>query len=126
MRFEGERLKRVLGSQREMVAVLDDRGLEVGRSQPIKASELAAIGYFGVGSKRRIRYVRPSEPMKQCDTSDIRRLDRQFRPQLPVTVAQQSGLSWTQRFEHAQCGRSGLLRSIFVSSEPKMSEDDNL
>jgi hypothetical protein len=104
-----------------MVAVLDDRGLEVGRSLPSKTIELAALGYFGVGSKRRIRYVRQRGPMMQCDTSDIRRADRQFRPQLPVTIALQKRLTWIPRFEHAQSGRSGLMRSVFFSSEPKTS-----
>jgi hypothetical protein len=126
MRFEGERLQQILRWQHEFVIVLDDKGIEAGRSRPGKACELALMGYFGIGSKRRIRYVRPAEAALARESGDIRRSDRTWRPQLPIAVAAGKGLNWVARFDQAKGGRSGSAHSIFVSSESKASEGGSL
>ena len=63
MQFEGSELRNVLrGQQKQAVEVFDRGGMMRGTLTPTEALKLVSgpIEFFGCGSPRRIRFVRPA------------------------------------------------------------------
>lgn len=89
MQFSGEQLNAILKQQTAEVAVYDGQGFLRGNVRPLAATRMIAEHeYVGIGSKRRIRYIRPLWAAGSlCDLNNGSRTTCRIRNDSGVIIA---------------------------------------
>jgi len=118
MRFEGDRLRDILADQSEPVQVRDGYGgFEIEYRDPRAALPLLDRGkYYGVGNKKRIRYVQADgvaervEPWgTKLDTSAPKGA---VAPHITTNVTRKDSKHWKQRPDSVGTGRTGIRSQL--------------
>ena len=92
MRFDDIKLQAILRRQHDRVEVLDCYGNELTSSSPAEAlAKVDCGGYYGVGNKRRIRYIR------ETPEGTFRRRVAEKEVRIARRILVNAAMQWTGR-----------------------------